>query len=203
VERGVERGVVLPLAAQDSRKSVGGYHDAARAAFAKLPKAPPFTYVHGFATHPLLLEAWAERVRAGLAELPGAEVLFTAHSLPNRVLQSGDPYPGEVRATCEGIARTANLARWELCYQSAAGQDWLGPDILDALPDLAKRGAKGFIVAPVGFVSDHLETLCDLDLEAAERARELGVPMHRCPALNDDARFIALLADVARSSAPR
>lgn len=201
-DAGVARAVVLPLAAQDSNVSVGGYHRAAREAAAALPRAPALAEVRGFATHPLLLEAWADRVRAGLAAAgDDATVLFTAHSLPSRVLADGDPYPAQVRATCEGVARAAGLARWEQAWQSAAGQDWLGPDVLVALDDLAKRGARAVVLAPVGFVSDHLETLYDLDVEAARRARDLGLAMARCPALDDDPRLVALLAEVARAAA--
>jgi protoporphyrin/coproporphyrin ferrochelatase len=205
VEAGVDRGVVLPLAAQDSHVSVGGYHRAAREALAAMPGAPAFAEVRGFATQPLLLEAWAERVQTGLAAVPKplrqeATVLFTAHSLPSRVIADGDPYPAEVRATCAGVARRAGLVRWEQAWQSAAGQDWLGPDVLVALEDLAKRGFRAVVIAPVGFVSDHLETLYDLDVEAAQRARDLGLTLVRCPALDDDPRFIALLAEVSREA---
>jgi ferrochelatase len=203
VERGVTRGVVLPLAPQDSRLSVGGYHRGAQEALAALPGAPPFAYVHGFATHPLLLQAWADRVKSARDRLPAgvrqdAAVLFTAHSLPDRVLEWQDPYPAEVRRTCEGVAALIGLRRWEQCYQSAVGQNWLGPDVLDALDDLARRGVRGVIIAPIGFVSDHLETLYDLDIEAAARAARHGMAMIRCPQLNDDPRFIQVLADVAR-----
>jgi len=207
VDGGVERGVVLPLAAQASGKSVGSYHAAAREALAKMPAAPPFGFVSGFADHPLLLEAWAERVREGIAALPAeardaSTVLFTAHSLPLAVLREGDPYEREVRATCEGVARRAGLRDWVQCWQSAAGKEWLGPDIGVALEDLAKRGLRGVAVAPVGFVSDHLETLYDLDLDARRRAEGLGLGWHRCPSLNDDPRFVAALADVARRHLP-
>lgn len=205
VARGVDRGVLLPLAPQDSRMSVGGYHRAAQEALAALPGAPPFAYVNGFATHPLLLEAWTTRVRTGLGQLPAevrdeSIVLFTAHSLPDSVLEWNDPYPSEVRRTCEGIAKLVGLDRWEQCYQSAVGQNWLGPDVLLALDDLAKRGVRGVVVTPIGFVSDHLETLYDLDIEAAQRARQHGMAVVRCPALNDDPLFIRLLADVVRQN---
>jgi ferrochelatase len=202
VERGVTRGVVLPLAPQNSRMSVGGYHRAAQEALAGLPGAPPFAYVHGFSTHPLLLRAWADRIRTARDRLPaaireGAVVLFTAHSLPDRVLEWDDPYPAEVRRTCQGVADLLGLPRWERCYQSAVGQNWLGPDVLEALDDLARRAVPGVVLAPVGFVSDHLETMYDLDIEAARRAARHGMTMVRCAQLNDDPLFIQVLADVA------
>ncbi|HVL86559.1 MAG TPA: ferrochelatase [Candidatus Thermoplasmatota archaeon] len=202
-EAGVERGVVVPLAPQDSRMSVGGYHKSAREALASLPGAPPFSYVSGFATHPLLVQAWADRVETAWVSLPGparetATVLFTAHSLPQRVLEWNDPYPGEVRRTCEAIAQAAGLPRWRQAYQSAVpGSPWLGPDVLDELSRLAEEGARTVVVAPIGFVSDHLETLYDLDIEAKARAEKLGLRFLRCRALNDDPRFVRLLADVA------
>lgn len=203
VDEGCDEVAVLPLAAHDSRLSVGGYHDAARAAFAALPEAPRLREVRGFAAHPGLVETWAGRVRAAMGRLPAtlrgdAVVLFTAHSLPRRVEQWNDPYPGEVQRTCEAVAAAADVARAERCYQSAAGPDWLGPDVLEAIDDLAARGARALVAAPVGFVSDHLETLYDLDVEAAQRAAKHGLAFERCPAPNDDPRFIACLADVAR-----
>ncbi len=141
-------------------------------------------------------------MQAGLAQLGpaavGAEVVFTAHSLPERIVSAGDPYPDELRATAEAVARAAGLARWSIAWQSAGrtADPWIGPDILEVLPKIAAAGTSGVVVCPAGFVADHLEVLYDLDIEAAAAARELGLPFARTVSPNAHPRLTATLADV-------
>jgi ferrochelatase len=131
----------------------------------------------------------------------GTKVVFTAHSLPRRVVDMGDPYVDELRSTAEAVAARAGLAPWSgwaTAWQSAGRtpEPWLGPDVSTVIDDLAGTGrATGLLVCPCGFVADHLEVLYDLDVEAAARAAEVGLPFGRTPVMNDDARVLRALAD--------
>jgi ferrochelatase len=199
---GVERIVGLVLAPHYSRMSIGEYAGRVAAALGDGPGAPTFKMVRSWATAPGYVEWLVGAVQAGLAQLgpagAGAEVVFTAHSLPERIVSAGDPYPDELRATAEAVARAAGLARWSIAWQSAGrtADPWIGPDILEVLPKIAAAGASGVVVCPAGFVADHLEVLYDLDIEAAAAARELGLPFARTVSPNADPRLTATLADV-------
>ena len=135
-------------------------------------------------------------------------VFFTAHSLPLRVVGEGDPYPDQVAESAADIATLLDLdARpglsWAVAWQSAGrtADPWIGPDLLEEIRRVAAAGATAVVVCPVGFVSDHLEVLYDLDIEADQVARSAGVPLFRTPSLNDDPRFLGVLADVVRRAA--
>jgi ferrochelatase len=202
VAAGFERVVGLVLAPHYSSMSVGEYAHRVAAALGDGPDASSFAMVQSWATAPGYVEWLAHAVRAALARLgpaaSGAEVVFTAHSLPERILAAGDPYPDELRATAEAVARAAGLARWSVAWQSAGrtADPWIGPDILEVIPGIAAAGASGIVVCPAGFVADHLEVLYDLDIEATEAARELGLPFARTVSPNADPKLAATLADV-------
>ena len=199
---GVERLVGLVLAPHYSSMSVAEYADRSAAALGDGPGTPSFAMVRSWATAPGYVEWLAQAVHAALARLgpsaSHAHVVFTAHSLPARILAIGDPYPGELRATAEAVARAAGLPRWRIAWQSAGrtADPWIGPDILEVLPEIAAAGASGVVVCPAGFVADHLEVLYDLDIEAAQAARELGIAFARTASPNADPRLAATLADV-------
>jgi ferrochelatase len=129
-----------------------------------------------------------------------AHVVFTAHSLPARILDTGDPYRDQLLETSQLIAERAGLEDWTFSFQSESptGEPWLGPDILDHLEDLKARGVRKVLVCPIGFVSDHLEILWDIDVEARERAAELGLELDRIEMPNADPRFIEVLAGLVR-----
>jgi protoporphyrin/coproporphyrin ferrochelatase len=195
---GTERVVGLVLAPHYSRMSVGEYAERAAAA---LGDGASFGMVRSWATAPGYVQWMAEAVHVGLARLGGAaadaEVVFTAHSLPERILAAADPYPDELRATAEAVAGAGGLARWSIAWQSAGRtpDPWLGPDIRDVLPRISAAGASGVVVCPAGFVADHLEVLYDLDIEAAGVARALGLPFVRTASPNADPRLAATLAE--------
>ena len=150
--------------------------------------------VESWHDRPAFLDVIADRVRG-----TDAWVVFTAHSLPARILDAGDPYKDQLLETSRLVAERAGLGeRWSFAFQSASatGEPWLGPDILDELDRLHGEGAGKVLVAPVGFVSDHLEILWDLDVEARERAAELGLELDRIESLNDDPAFIRALAGI-------
>jgi len=127
-------------------------------------------------------------------------VVFTAHSLPARIVAEGDPYRDELLETARLVAEEAATADWSFSFQSESptGEPWLGPDILDHLADLRGRGVEHVLVCPVGFVADHLEIRWDLDTEAKERARELGMRLERIEMPNDDPAFVRVLAGIVR-----
>ncbi|HVF76622.1 MAG TPA: ferrochelatase [Acidimicrobiales bacterium] len=194
--------VALVLAPHYSALSVGQYFERVDAA---ATDNMAVTYVHDWHLEPVLVDLLAERVGEALARFSGdavVETLVTAHSLPARVVDMDDPYPGQVAATAEAVAEAAGLTRWQVAWQSAARtpEPWLGPDVLDVIPALAST-ADGVLVCPAGFVSDHLEILYDLDVQAREVAESAGLRFERTASLNDDKRFLAMLADVVRVAA--
>jgi ferrochelatase len=182
---------------------VGEYH--ARAAAVAGEYGVPYTPVESWHALPAWIDAQAARVRSALATLPAAtKVLFTAHSLPERVLE-GDPYPDELRASAAAIAERAALGRWDgwaLAWQSAGRtpEPWRGPDVAEVIRDLGATGrAAGVLVCPQGFVSDHLEVLYDLDIDARRVAAEAGLAFGRTESINDDPAVMSALADLVRS----
>lgn len=202
VGSGVERLVGLVLAPHYSAASVGEYQRRLRARAGQLDPALPVAAVDEWHLDPAYLAFLVAEVRRCLAALPEAtKVLFSAHSLPVRVLAGADPYADQVRATGAAVATELGLspwADWAVAWQSAGRtpEPWIGPDILTVLDDLAGTGrAEGVVVCPCGFVSDHLEVLYDLDVEARARAAELGLAFARTAVVNDDPDVLGALAD--------
>ena len=195
---GVTRLVALPLAPQYSTLSVGKYKDAVERA---RPEVMAVRFVDSWHDHPGLLGAFAEKVRA--AGAPGAwdEVVFTAHSLPERVAREGDPYPGQVAGTARGVASRAGLGRYRQAYQSAGRtpEPWLGPSLEQTLGEIAREGARRVLVAPIGFVCDHTEVLFDIDVQAQAAARAQGLTLDRIESLNTSPAFVGALADLVRA----
>jgi protoporphyrin/coproporphyrin ferrochelatase len=154
-------------------------------------------FVERWGSDPGLVDVFARRVRAGRA---GSEshVIFTAHSLPARIVDEGDPYRDELLETAQLVANRAAIRDWSFSFQSESptGEPWLAPDILDHLADLGGRGVANVLVCPVGFVSDHLEIRWDIDVEAAERAQELGIELTRVSMPNADPDFVEALAGI-------
>ena len=185
---GASRIVGLVLAPHYSRLSVGEYRERLEAA---VDGSAEVVLIESWHDHPGFIEVVAERVRG-----TDAWVVFTAHSLPERILVDGDPYRDQLLETSRLIAERAGREDWSFAFQSASptGEPWLGPDVLDELGRLHEAGVPKVLVAPVGFVSDHLEILWDLDIEARERAGELGLELERIESLNDDPAFIRGLA---------
>ena len=192
----VTRIIGIPLAPQFSTLSVSKYFDAAAQV---LPAGVSLDAVHSFHAHPLLLDAFAERLRDAR---PGADedVVFTAHSLPARVVETGDPYPTEVAATAAGVAARAGVARYHVAYQSAGRtpEPWIGPDVCALITEQAARGVRRFLVVPVGFVCDHTEILFDIDVQARAAAQSSGAALRRTESLNTQPTFIAMLEDLVR-----
>jgi ferrochelatase len=197
---GVDLVVGLVLAPHFSSMSVGAYLARAEQAAASL--GIPFRGITSWATEPVFVQLLAGDVEACLRHpaMPAdTKVVFTAHSLPRRILSTGDPYPAEVAATAELVASGAGLAddRWSVAWQSAGRTDepWLDPALLDVIDSLADSdAASGLLVCPCGFVADHLEVLYDLDIEARRRAEQRGLVFRRTSVVNDDSGVMGALA---------
>jgi protoporphyrin/coproporphyrin ferrochelatase len=191
---GATRLVGLVLAPHYSRLSIGGYRERLEEALADRAE---LVLVQSWHDEPAFLDVLAERVRG-----TDAWVVFTAHSLPERILADGDPYRDQLLETARLVADRAGLERWSFAFQSASptGEPWLGPDVLEELERLKVAGVDSVLGAPVGFVSDHLEILWDLDIEARERAAELGLDWARTASLNNDPAFISALAGLVRKA---
>ena len=187
---GAETLVGLVLAPHYSCLSIAGYRERLENA---LQGRAELVFVESWHDHGPFLDVLAERVRGF-----DGHVVFTAHSLPERILRDDDPYREQLLETSRLAAERAGLADWSFAFQSASatGEPWLGPDILEELERLAANGVRRVLVCPIGFVSDHLEILWDLDVEARERAVELGLELDRIESLNDDPAFVRALAGI-------
>lgn len=188
-QTGVERVICIAIAPHYSRMSVGSYIHAARSALEKRGLEDLAVFVERWGSHPLFLRGMAAQVRKALEGWPAEETftLFTAHSLPERIRTWGDPYERELLESAAGVARVGGLEHWGFAFQSAShtGEPWLGPDLLDVLAQVAQEGRfSRVLVCPIGFVSDNLETLYDLDIEARAHAERLGLAFRRVPCLN-------------------
>jgi ferrochelatase len=189
---GADTVVGLVLAPHYSSLSIAGYRQQLEDALAG---RADLAFVESWHDEPGFVEVLAERVRG-----TGAHVIFTAHSLPARILASGDPYRDQLLETAQLVADRAGVTDWSFSFQSESptGEPWLGPDILDHLDELHRRGVGEVLVCPVGFVADHLEIRWDLDHEAAGKARELGLGFARIQMPNADPAFVRVLAGLVR-----
>jgi len=194
---GVERIVALCLAPQYSKASVGFYFRRVQEARTEVGLAAEIVWTKTFHDHPLLIEAFSERL---LPLLPAERVLFTAHSLPERALERADPYDSEAKATARAVALRAGLAGWDFAYQSQGFTEdkWLGPTVESRIDEYAAAGVREMVLAPIGFVSDHIEILYDVDIAFRDYARERGIDLRRPESLNASPAFTRALAAVAR-----
>ncbi len=200
---GQNRVVGVAMAPHYSNMSVGAYEKKLlQAADGRLDVA----LVRTWWKQPQFLDAVANRVVQALQRFPrpsSVQVVFTAHSLPERILASADPYADELKASAVEVGRRARVNDWRFAYQSAGAtaEPWLGPDVEDVLPELAKAGHDAVLLVPIGFVCDHVEILYDIDVECQALARRLGIQLERTESLNDDPGLVAAVADAVRSAA--
>ena len=201
---GITHAVVICLAPQNSRTSVGLYRRA-------LGDSTPFSvdFVENWHDHPLLIRAFAEKLQPGWkracedmdARLP---IIFTAHSVPSRTIEEGDPYEQQAKETAEMVAMQVPALTnddWTLAFQSQgmSGGVWLGPTVEDTILALQQKGHRGVFIEPIGFVCDHVEVLYDIDIAFKQFAEKHGMRLWRAESLNESPTFCAAIADVARS----
>ncbi|MDG7011134.1 MAG: ferrochelatase [Nitrososphaerota archaeon] len=201
--RGVTELLCVALAPHYSSISIGGYRRAVEEANQKLDPPMKVTFVKSWHSNPKLISMWAGRVKeAGRTAGAEASLVFSAHSLPERIIREGDPYKDQLLESSRLIAEKAGVQDWSFTFQSQSktGEPWLGPDILDHLESLYEKGRRRFISAPVGFVSDHLEILYDIDIEAQGWARRRGAELVRCESPNDTAEMTSCLVEIAEQN---
>jgi ferrochelatase len=205
-DEGATTIVGLVLAPHYSSYSIGQYLDRTRQGVDESGRDATVVGIESWAVEPAFVTFLADDLRARVDAMRAAtggrvRVLFTAHSLPQRIIDGGDPYPDELRATAEAVAAAVRLVEgddWEIAWQSAGRtpEPWIGPDILEVIDRLGADGdVAGVIVSACGFVADHLEVLYDLDIEAAQRAASHGLAFDRTACVNDDPAVIGALAD--------
>ncbi|KRW93008.1 ferrochelatase [Alicyclobacillus tengchongensis] len=199
---GITEAIAIVLAPHYSTMSIETYHKQVRETTARLG-GPAFRYIREWHMEPRFLDVLTSRVQEALArcsEPQNAMVVFSAHSLPARILEMNDPYVDQLHESGDEIAKRLNLPHYMYAWQSAGRthEPWLGPDILDVLSQLRDQGYREVVSCSQGFVADHLEVLYDIDIEAQARARELGLHLVRTRQMNDDPAFLAGLRDAVR-----
>ena len=213
-DEGVRHTIAICMAPHYSSMSIGAYRarlDEAVAAIgqemAAIGQEMAVDFVDSWHTQPDYLEGIAANVRETMARFPAGtqdqvKVIFTAHSLPVSILKRRDPYPDQLIETSHLLAERLSMSKqhWFFCYQSAAqtGTPWLGPQIEELVAELAEAGERSFLVAPIGFIADHVEVLYDIDIGVAEIARSHGARLERTPMLNDSPALVAALASLVK-----
>lgn len=201
----IEQAVAIVMAPHYSKMSIGKYWSKIDEAQQLHGTNIKFSFVDSWYRQPKFLEAVEDHIRAGLQRFPAGvrdqiKVVFTAHSLPERLKKMGDPYDDELQDNAKLVAERLGNIDWMFSYQSAAetGEPWLGPQIEDVVVDLAGQGYKHMLVAPIGFVSDHVEILYDIDIEATQIANEHGINLQRIESMNSTPLFIQAVADAVQ-----
>ncbi len=200
---GVTDLLCVALAPHYSSMSVGGYMRAVEEASARLAEKPKIKFIRSWHDRPDFVSLWVDRVSRVIGRVgDGASLVFSAHSLPERILQLGDPYKRQLLESSKLVADRLRWKGWTFTFQSASqsGEKWLGPDILEHLQSLYDKGSRNFLIAPIGFVTDHLEILYDIDVECVEWAKQHDSGLVRCESLNDSDDFISCLASLAVES---
>ena len=204
---GIRRIVALALAPHYSRISIGGYRRIVDEAQRELGDPFEIRFVESWHMEPAFLDLIADRVRTALAAFAPIDrkrtvAVFTAHSLPERIREWGDPYEAQLRESSGAVAARVRLPHWRVAWQSAGntGEPWIGPDILEELESLQRKGFAAVLQVPIGFVSDHLEILYDIDVEASGRAGALGLAFARTSLPNASPDFVRMLAGIVASA---
>jgi ferrochelatase len=199
---GVTEAVGIVMAPHYSGMSIGSYIERARE---QQPESMHLTFVESWHTHPAFVEVLVQRLQEARSMLDADArrndlVIFSAHSLPERIVAEGDPYPQQLRETAEAVAKQAGIERFTTGWQSAGRtpEPWLGPPLEDLVGKAAADGHTGVVVCPCGFTADHLEVLYDIDIEAKGAAERAGIPLMRTRSMNAEPDFIRAVAAILR-----
>jgi ferrochelatase len=208
-EDGIRSATAIVLAPHYSKMSIGGYRKYIEEANAQLPSPIQVDFIERWGEHPAFLSVMEVLVRDGLRKFPETDrqkvtVVFSAHSLPQKIREWGDPYEAELKASAAAVADRIGITDWRWAWQSAGGttEPWLGPDILDYLEELAAEGVSHILQVPIGFTAEHLEVWWDIDYEAREKAGELGMALERTERPNARPDFVAAVRAVIADHAP-
>jgi ferrochelatase len=198
---GVREVVAIPMAPFKSRASTGAYAEEVHRVLKNIGDGMRLSFVESWHSHPLFVEAVREKIEEGLREFPsevrnGVHIIFTAHSLPRSVVES-DPYVGDMKTSVEKVLEGMKPFPWHIAFQSKGGgaEEWIGPDVEKVLDEISSQGVKEALLVPIGFVSDHIEILYDIDIAFRQKAESLGMVLRRTRSLNSSGRFIDALAD--------
>jgi protoporphyrin/coproporphyrin ferrochelatase len=207
VEDGVDKLVGIVMAPHYSKMSVGKYMEQLREGLEKAGSDIPVYEVHSWKDQPMFISGVSSRIRDSLRKYPAdirkeVPIVFTAHSLPTRILEWGDEYPDELRVSVEMVADRVRQRHWRFAYQSqgASAEPWLGPEVEETLEELAAEGFKHVLMVPIGFVCDHVEILYDVDIEHKEHAEKLGMELSRIKSLNDGPMLCRAVAEAVRKA---
>jgi len=199
---GITEVVAIPMAPFQSRESTGAYIEEVKRVQKNIGEVLKVSFVVGWHMHPLFLEAVREKIREGLMgftpeERKRVQLLFTAHSLPKSIVEK-DPYAREIDECIKGVVGGLGHRAWRMAYQSKGGgpEEWVGPDVESVLMELSKEGVQRVLIVPIGFVSDHIEILYDIDIIYREKAKSLGIKLKRTTSLNFSERFIEALSAI-------
>jgi ferrochelatase len=202
LEDGIEEAIAIPMAPFQSRESTGAYIEEVKRVQKNIGEVLKVSFVVGWHMHPLYLEAIREKVHEGLMgftpeERKSVHLLFTAHSLPKLIIEK-DPYVREIEESIKGVLAGLKHRAWKMAYQSKGGgsEEWVGPDVESVLTNLSKEGVEKVLIVPIGFVSDHIEILYDVDILYREKARSLRMKLRRTPSLNFSEKFIDALSAI-------
>ena len=202
LQDGIEEVIAIPMAPFQSRESTGAYIEEVKRVQKNIGEVLKVSFVIGWHMHPLFLEAIREKIHEGLMgfipeERKRVHLLFTAHSLPKSIIEK-DPYVREIEESIKGVLAGPGHRAWKMAYQSKGGgpEEWVGPDVESVLTNLSKEGVEKVLIVPIGFVSDHIEILYDIDILYREKARSLRMKLRRTPSLNFSEKFIEALSAI-------
>jgi ferrochelatase len=202
LQDGIEEVIAIPMAPFESRESTGAYIEEVKRVQKNIGEVLKVSFVVGWHMHPLFLEAIREKVHEGLMgftpeERKRVHLLFTAHSLPKSIVEK-DPYAREIEASIKGVLEGLERRSWHMAYQSKGGgpEEWTGPDVESVLTSLSQEGIRKALIVPIGFVSDHVEILYDIDILYREKAKSLEMKLRRTSSLNFSEKFIEALSAI-------
>jgi ferrochelatase len=206
VSDGVDELIVLPLFPQYSKATTGSCFNELKRAIVGSGEKINVTYVTSWHENPLYIKALATAVEKGLQKFSkddrkDVHILFSAHSLPQKFIDEGDPYADHLNSTINALLKVTNIGSWELSFQSRSGPvKWIGPKTDETLKELAEKGVDKVLLVPISFVSDHIETLYEMDTLYKKQAEMLGIALERTPSLNTSPEFILALADIVEKA---